>query len=295
MYMLRRCSVLWGRVIYNGSRVCNAINQMQYQGNDKFDNPLQEWLNQAFFNLQTPLGRKTNMLIMFLIAISVFISMAGTLTNIPGDVKNAIYFFDRISTTCFAVEYFLRIYSAHSRRGYMFSIYGIIDLLTWLPLLLFGQVTMAIRLLRVLRLLKLIRYLRAMRLFFASMADIVDIVFVVLATICIMVLLSGNLIHHIEPETFPNAFIGCWWSLVTMTTVGYGDLVPVTVSGKLVASVTMLAGITMFAVLTGTVSIKLSEHLKKKNICNHCKKDTPLGAKFCHLCGTEQFIGKKTD
>ncbi len=252
------------------------------------DNLFKEWLNTSLFNLQSKLGRTTNLLIMFVIAASVIISMYGTLGSISEDVRQNIYLFEKAITLFFAFEYFARIYSAHDRRGYVFSIYGIVDLLTWLPLLLFGQVSVAIRLLRVLRLLKLIRYLRAMRLFFASMADIVDIVFVVLASICIIVLISGNLIHYIEPETFPNAFIGCWWSLVTMTTVGYGDMIPQTVAGKVEAAVLMLTGITMFAVLTGTVSIKLSEHLKHANVCQHCRKHTPVGAHFCHLCGEKQ-------
>ncbi|MDX8404361.1 MAG: potassium channel family protein [Mariprofundaceae bacterium] len=236
----------------------------------------------------------TNLLIMLIITGSTVISMFGTLGSLSEEIKNSIYLFEKAITFFFAVEYFLRIYAAHNSRGYILSSYGIIDLMTWLPLLLFGQVSIALRLLRILRLLKLIRYLKAMHLFFASMADIVDIIFVVLATICIIVLVSGNLIYYIEPETFPNAFIGCWWSLVTMTTVGYGDLIPQSVGGKIEAGVLMLTGITMFAILTGTVSIKLSEHLKNKNTCQHCNKHTPVGAHYCHLCGENQNIKDKT-
>lgn len=256
------------------------------------DNPVKAWLNTALFNLQSGLGRTTNLLIMFIIAASVLISMFGTLVSLSEEIKNSIYLFEKVITFFFAVEYFLRIYAAHDRRAYTLSSYGIVDLLTWLPLLLFGQVTVAIRLLRVLRLLKLIRYLKAMRLFFASMADIIDIIFVVLASICIIVLVSGNLIHYIEPETFPNAFIGCWWSLVTMTTVGYGDLIPQSIAGKIEAGVLMLTGITMFAILTGTVSIKLSEHLRNQSVCQHCSKHTPVGARYCHLCGGKQDTKK---
>jgi len=266
-----------------------------YQHKDASDSSLKAWLNTSLFDLRSTLGRTTNLLIMLIIAGSVFISMFGTLESISKEVRDSILLFEKITTLFFAAEYFLRVYAAHDRRGYALSSYGLIDLLTWLPLLLFGQVTIAVRLLRVLRLLKLIRYLKAMRLFFASMTDIIDIVFVILATICIIVLVSGNLIHHIEPETFPDAFIGCWWSLVTMTTVGYGDLIPQTVGGKIEAGILMLTGITMFAILTGTVSIKLSEHLQNKSICHHCHGHTPAGAKFCHLCGTKQKIRKSPE
>ena len=138
--------------------------------------------------------------------------------------------------------------------------------------------------------LKLLRYLRAMRLFFSSMLDIFDVVFVVLATIIIIVLISGNVIHMLEPQTFPNAYIGCWWALVTMTTVGYGDMVPLTISGKLTASVLMLAGITTFALLTGTVSIKLAELLNERHSCKACARPVSRRANYCSSCGAEQDV-----
>jgi len=103
----------------------------------------------------------------------------------------------------------------------------------------------------------------------------------------VIALVSGNLIHYLEPETFPDAYTGAWWSIVTMTTVGYGDMVPQTIPGKIEAVVLMLAGITSFALLTGTVSITLAEHLKNRNRCPKCSNSVSPRANFCSNCGTK--------
>lgn len=128
-----------------------------------------------------------------------------------------------------------------------------------------------------------------MRVFFASMLDIFDTIFVVLATICILVLVSGNLIHYLEPQTFHNAFLGCWWSLVTITTIGYGDLVPQTLAGKAAASILMLLGITLFALLTGSITVKLNEFIQTKKACKNCQRMMPLDGVFCPYCGVNQI------
>lgn len=250
--------------------------------------PVKLWLNRLLFDLQSPLGRNANLFTMLVIIVSVLLSMVGTITTVSEQAKLSIRIIEIGVTLFFSVEYVLRIYAGRWPWAYIFSIYGIIDLLSWLPLLLFGDTFLALRLLRVLRLLKLLRYLKAMRVFFASMLDIFDTIFVVLATICIMVLVFGNLIHYLEPETFQNAFLGCWWSLVTMTTVGYGDMVPQTLTGKAVAAVLMLLGITLFALLTGSITVKLNEFIQIKKTCKDCLRFMPPDGDFCPYCGCKQ-------
>ncbi len=247
--------------------------------------PLRQLLNRLLFDLQTPLGRNANLLGILIIFGSVLLSMVATIPSIEESTRRTIHNIELGITLLFAAEYLLRIYASRWPLRYVLSFYGLIDLLTWLPLLLVGEVFLAIRLLRILRLLKLLRYLRAMQLFFASMLDVFDVIFVVLATIIIIVLISGNLIHFLEPETFPNAYIGCWWSLVTMSTVGYGDMVPVTIAGKIAAAVLMLTGITMFALLTGTVSIKLAEMINNRSSCHACERPVSPRASYCQHCG----------
>ena len=248
---------------------------------------IQSWLNRLLFDLNSPLGRNANLLGVLVIVGSVLLSMVATVSDIDATTRNRIHAVEIGVTLLCTLEYFLRIYASRWPRRYIFSFYGLIDLLTWLPLLA-GQGFLAIRLLRILRLLKLLRYLRAMRVFFSSMLDIFDVIFVVLATIIIIVLIAGNVIYILEPQTFPNAYVGCWWALVTMTTVGYGDLVPITIGGKIAASILMLAGITSFALLTGTVSIKLADLLNDRHNCAKCDRPVSQRARYCPNCGVEQ-------
>ena len=215
--------------------------------------------------------------------------MIATLDGIATSTRNIISYIEILITFVFAIEYSLRIYAAKKPLAYIFSFYGVIDLLTWLPLLLLGDATLAIRLLRVLRLLKLIRYLKALHLFLSSLKDALEIMLVVAFTIMIIIAISGNLIFIFEPETVENAFIGSWWSLVTMTTVGYGDIVPVTTSGKILASLLMVTGITIFAMLTGTISVKISQIVNRSHRCSSCNSWIAASHKFCPHCAQEQL------
>lgn len=255
---------------------------------------LRKLLNTALFNLDSRLGRAVNITGMLVIAFSVVLSMVGTLDVITEEQSNIVGKIEISVTLFFTLEYFLRLIAANKPVKYALSFYGLIDLLTWLPLFIFGDVNLAIRLLRVMRLLKLIRYLRALHLFLSSLEDTIDSLLVVACAILIIILIAGNVIHAIEPETFPDAFIGSWWGLVTMTTVGYGDMVPQTGVGKVIAAVLMITGITMIAMLTATISVKIAgvinndkenEFSSVQGYCLHCgikQKDEPYQ---CLQCG----------
>jgi voltage-gated potassium channel len=258
-------------------------------------NHFRQWLNSLLFDLQSPLGRNANLFAMLIILLSVLLSMIGTIEEIPAQAKNSIRLVEVIVTLAFLLEYVGRIYAGRWPLAYIFSVYGFIDLLTWLPLLLFGDTYLALRLLRVLRLLKLLRYLKSMRIFFASMLDIFDTIFMVLASTFIIVLVSGNFIHYLEPDTFDNAFLGCWWSIVTMTTVGYGDMVPQTMGGKAAAAMLMFLGITMFALLTGSITVKLNEFIQTKKDCLNCQRAIPLDGIYCPYCGNIQNTKNRVD
>jgi voltage-gated potassium channel len=252
------------------------------------DNPIKRYLNTALFDLDSRLGRNTNLLGIVVIVVTVILSMIGTLDNVSSSTRNNIEIAELIITFAFAVEYMLRIIAARRPMAYFLSFYGLIDLLTWLPLLLMGDATLAIRLLRILRLLKLIRYLKALHLFLSSLQDTVEIMLVVAFTVLIVIAISGNLIYAIEPETIPNAFVGSWWSLVTMTTVGYGDIVPTTTGGKIIASILMVTGITIFAMLTGTISVKIAQIVNRTHSCFECEVKISDEYGYCPHCSTEQ-------
>jgi len=245
-------------------------------------------LNTLLFEIRSPQGRWCNMAIMGLIVASVLISMAGTVAGIDSRLRNIIYHFEIIITWLFAIEYVLRVYAARRPRAYVFGFYGMVDLLTILPLLLIGDPNLALRLLRVLRLIKVVRYMQALRLFLASMSDTLEILGAVFGAIILGAILAGNLVYALEPETFPDAFSGAWWGIVTMTTVGYGDIVPHSLAGKAVAVALMVIGISMFAMVTGVVSVKVARSLHNSVTCDGCHMNIDPQFTYCPFCAMQQ-------
>ncbi len=245
-------------------------------------------LNRHLFDLGTREGQRTNRMIMLMIVASVLVSMAGTVPDLAPALQSSITTFEYVVSGLFALEYLLRLYAARDPKRYALSIYGFVDLASFLPMFLFSDPGLAVRLLRVLRLLKLVRYLRALQLFLVSLADVADIVLVVAAAIFLLVLVGGNLIYTLEPGHFGNAFRGAWWALVTMTTVGYGDIVPETSAGKLLAAVLMLLGLALFAMLTGTISVKIAHALSYHRQCWKCHRHISQEFRYCPYCGADQ-------
>jgi len=250
---------------------------------------LRERLNRALFDLHTPVGRRTNTAIMTLVVASVVAAMVATLPQLPRNVRGWVEGFEFAVSVLFALEYLLRLLSARRPRAYALSFHGLVDLLTWLPLLL-GQGSAALRLLRIVRLLKLMRYMGALRLFLASMRDTAELVLVVVGAISVIAIIAGNLVHLIEPETFRNAFLGTWWALVTMTTVGYGDMVPHSSLGMAIAAVLMMTGIVMFAVLTGTISVKVAAMVNEDSACAGCGERIRSTFSYCPRCGAGHAV-----
>jgi len=228
------------------------------------------------------------MMLMSLIIISVLLGMAGTVDSMR--VWHDLFAtLEILVTAIFAIEYLLRLYSARHPVSYALSIYGLIDLAAILPLFVFGDANTTMRMLRVFRMLKLIRYLRAMHLFVSSLRDVYDIMLVVTSSILIIVLVAGNLILLLEPSLLHNAFEGCWWALVTMTTVGYGDIVPHSAAGQILASILMILGLAMFAMLTGTISVKIAHTLSYHRECLHCERKIAQEFVYCPFCGKSQL------
>ncbi len=245
-------------------------------------------LNRLLFDLEDPVGRNLNLCIILVVVGGVIVSMMATVPEIHRQWGRVIWVAEVSITIVFAVEYLLRLYAARRRREYALGFFGLVDLFTVLPLLLTGDPALALRLLRIVRLLKLARYLSTLWLFISSMRDVVEIVLVVVASIGVVVLMAGNVIYLLEPETVANAFEGVWWSLVTMTTVGYGDIVPQTTPGKLLAALLMIMGISMFAMITGVVSYKIASTMKNRMQCAHCDKAIEARFGYCPHCGVFQ-------
>ena len=234
---------------------------------------------------------------------SVFISTF----DLPREYQNSLQQVEHISLIVFSVEYLLRIWTADllypgsgffgSRIRYIISGMALIDLLAILPFYLpmFLPVNLigirAVRLVRLLRLLKLNRYSDALasigRVFKGKSREIFASLFFVLILLVVASLLIYYAEHDAQPQQFQNAFSGLWWAVATLTTVGYGDIYPITPLGRLMGAVIAVLGIGMVAVPTSILSAGFVEFLEKKNPEPPAeeKSASETEKKYCPYCG----------
>lgn len=225
-------------------------------------------------------SRVFDWIITSLVLASVVIVFSDTF-ELPTDVARLLDRIEGIISIVFTLEYLLRIMTAdymfprrgflRSRIKYAFTPMAMIDLLAilpfWLPMLLPGsmQGLRAFRLVRLLRILKLNRYFDAMR----SIVNVVESkkrellcsLFFVVILMLVSSLLMYSAEHDAQPDAFRNAFSGLWWAVATLTTVGYGDIYPITVLGKILGAVIAFSGIAALAIPTGIITSGLTEHL----------------------------------
>ena len=196
----------------------------------------------------------------------------------------------------FTIEYILRVYSAHNRWTYIFSFYGIVDFIAVFPsyfILFFSGhpslfVIRAVRLLRVFRVLKLLRYLEAIKVLIFVLRESRPKIIVFLTSVIVFVTLTGSVIFFIEGEEngFTSIPRGIYWSIVTITTVGYGDITPQTPLGQMVASFLMIISYGLIAIPTGIISSSFTKYQESILTCPQCKnRFHDSNAKYCKLCG----------
>jgi voltage-gated potassium channel len=204
-------------------------------------------------------------------------------------------------TIVFTIEYILRLWSVERPWKYVFSFFGIVDLLavlpTYLSVLLPGAQSMlvirALRLLRIFRVLKLARYLREARQLSAALRASVIKIVVFLYTVLTIVLIIGALMYHVEGPAhgFTSIPKGVYWAIVTLTTVGYGDVTPQTVLGQVRAAAVMILGYSIIAVPTGIVSVEIarvSGHRISTQVCPVCAAEGhDHDAVHCKRCGAK--------
>ena len=235
-----------------------------------------------------------------LIILSVSVVFATTF-DIPHAVLEALIWIEGISSVVFTIEYMLRIWTAdlkypkasavRARLIYMTSGMAIIDLLAilpfWLPMFLPGSLlgVRAIRLVRLLRILKLNRYSEAMtgigEVVSEKRREILGSFFFLGLLMLVSSLIIYAAEHDAQPEVFKNAFSGLWWAVATLSTVGYGDIYPVTVIGKIFGATLALLGVAAVAVPTSIISSGLIERVSVKN--GETKKVQKIS--YCPHCG----------
>ncbi|MEM6677843.1 MAG: ion transporter [Pseudomonadota bacterium] len=200
----------------------------------------------------------------FIVATAIAVALE-TVKGLPPSFHIALFVFEIVATLVFAAEYALRLYVAERRLSYALSFWGIVDLLAFLPTLLFlGMDLLALRtlrLLRLLRLLKLVKNDEGARRVWAALVSVWEELTVVLFAAGIVLYLAATGIylfeHKAQPEAFGSVPESLWWAVATLTTVGYGDVVPVTVGGRIFTGFVMLVGIGIVAASTGLVATAL--------------------------------------
>jgi len=214
----------------------------------------------------TPWGRRFDLGIMFLILFSLISFSIETLPNLSPRIRNWLHISELIVMALFTIEYILRVAVADKKLHFILSFYGLVDILAIVPFFVAGLDLRAIRifrLFRIIRLLKLLRYSQAIRRFQAALVIAKEelILFIVMAILLLW--LSAVGIYYFEndaqPEAFGSVFHSLWWAVVTLTTVGYGDVYPVTVWGRIFASVVLLLGLGVVAVPAGLVASSLTK------------------------------------
>ncbi len=245
-------------------------------------------LHHCLFDLNHRAGKATNYAIMLLILSSVIISMLDTLASIHHAWDQQIRLIQTTILWLFLLEYALRVYAANDRKKYMLGFYGVIDLLTVLPLFFGSSGPALMRLARLVRIMKLTQYFPVLASLLRSVSGATHMILAVIATIAAVSIFSGNLAYMIEPETFSNAFIGTWWSLVTMSTVGYGDMVPHSAGGMMLGAALILIGICVVAMMTAVIAVRVGRMVNMNNKCFECEKSISSEYAFCPHCGQDQ-------
>lgn len=215
----------------------------------------------------TKAGFAFDVFVQVMVVLSIVAYSIETLPGISPAMIAGLHAFELFSVIVFTIEYGLRLYVANPRRDYIFSFFGIIDLLAILPFYLslgFDLRSLrAFRLLRIVRLLKLARYNSAVRRFHIALSIAKEEIILFLCVTLILLCLAAIGIHHFEseaqPETFGSVFHCLWWAVATLTTVGYGDTYPITVGRKFFTFVILMVSLGFISVPAGLVASALAK------------------------------------
>lgn len=212
-------------------------------------------------------GRLFDWMVLLLIIVAVIEFSIETLPNLSPQMRGWLGQVELVITILFTIEYGLRVFASERPASYIFSFYGIIDILAILPFYLSLGVDLrsvrAFRLFRLIRLFKLTRYSDAMDRFRRAIAIAREeiVLFVIVATILIYLSAVGIYYfeHEVQPEKFASIFHSLWWATTSLTTVGYGDAFPITVGGKIFTFFVLMMGLGIIAVPPGLIATALSE------------------------------------
>lgn len=218
-------------------------------------------------------GRIVSILIQLLILISVVTFSMETIPDLEPQTRLILRYIEIFTVMIFTIEYLLRIYVSERKLKFIFSFFGIIDFLAILPFYLAVGVDLrslrALRFLRLFRILKLVRYNKAMNQFSRAIKSAKEQILLFIFITLILVYFSAVGIYYFEneaqPEHFSSIFDSLWWAIITLTTVGYGDVYPITVGGKVFTFIILMIGLGIVAIPTGIISSALTNSVDKND------------------------------
>jgi voltage-gated potassium channel len=261
-----------------------------------------EKLHEIIYEADTPAGKLFDIILLIVILLSVVLVMLESIGSIESKYANILDILEWVITILFSVEYIARIISVKSPKSYVFSFYGIIDFLSIIPkyisLFILGTNSLlalrALRLLRVFRILKLTRFIGESANFGKALKRSRAKIAVFITFVIVLCIILGTIMYLVENEHdsgFTSIPRSVYWAIVTLTTVGYGDIAPITSLGQFIASMIMILGYGIIAIPTGIVTSEMTKN--EKNLipnntqnCTNCSEDYHQdNAKFCHKCG----------
>jgi len=215
----------------------------------------------------TRTGRAFDLFIQALIVVSLVSFSVETLPNLRPETRQFLRYIEIGCIAIFTIEYILRLIVADRKLGFIFSFFGLIDLAAILPFYLATGLDLravrALRMLRLIRIFKLVRYSRAIRRFHRAFLIAREELILFFCVTAILLYLSAVGIYYFEnaaqPDTFASVFDGLWWAVATLTTVGYGDVYPVTVGGRIFTFLILMMGLGVVAVPTGLIATALAQ------------------------------------
>lgn len=262
--------------------------------------PWRHRLHEIIFEADTPAGRAFDVALLWAILISVGAAVLETVESVREVVGPQLLWLEWTFTVAFTIEYILRLLCVRRPGVYARSFFGVVDLLailpTYLSVVISGAqsliVIRALRLLRVFRVLKLAYFVDEATSLVHALASSRRKIIIFLWTVCTIVIILGSLMYVIEGEEhgFTSIPLSIYWAIVTVTTVGYGDIAPQTVIGKALASGAMVIGYAIIAVPTGIVTVELAsavKHSVRTDACPNCGAEGHASdAAYCRYCGT---------
>ncbi|AOR29193.1 potassium voltage-gated channel subfamily KQT [Formosa sp. Hel1_33_131] len=261
-----------------------------------------EKVHEIIYEADTPAGKLFDVLLLIVILISILLVMLESVESIEAEYSAILNTSEWVITILFSLEYIVRIIIVKKPRAYIFSFYGIIDLLSTIPkylsLFFVGTHSLialrALRLMRVFRILKLTRFIGETANFGKALKRSRVKIAVFLSFVIVLCVILGTVMYLVESEQdsgFSSIPRSVYWAVVTLTTVGYGDIAPITALGQFIASLIMILGYGIIAIPTGIVTSEMTKTEEKliphnTQACSNCNETYHQDdAEYCHKCG----------